>query len=162
MTKKKPSKNFTKKALVVLGEQLSLTLGSDEKSRLEQLGFIISGALEAGGNATFGVCADRYDTAAFARLKAEKRIYEDGGVRHIEYPLSGLKAVLFNRHAETPKEEKQRFSLTVEALKRGFAITMLDYPRAWANLTTNDGCNADFFDYDTVLQCAFFGEVLYG
>lgn len=159
---KKRSALFTLAQLMEYGELLYLSLGSNDAQRKEQLAYIISGALEAGSLATFGVVTDKYDKAAFEALPHAERYHtlDNGEVcRHIDYPLSGLAAPLYLRSAETEEERDKLFLLTLDVLKRGLAITSLDHPRHYADLI---GDRADFNTYDCIVQCGLLGDIVFG
>ena len=56
-------------------------------------------------------------------------------------------------------EEEKDYFLKLEDIKRGFLLTMLNYPTMYAALMDE---TEDLYDADCVIQCAVFGEQTYG
>ena len=57
------------------------------------------------------------------------------------------------------EDEKARYTLTLPKLKRGLTVMAKKFPRHFADFLTE---NDDADTADVLLQCALFGEVVYG
>ena len=56
-------------------------------------------------------------------------------------------------------EEDKEYRVTLQDIINGLSIAMFNYPEQYANIMLE---NADFYDYDCVIQCAVFGDLVYG
>ena len=56
-------------------------------------------------------------------------------------------------------EEEKNHKVSLEDIIRGFEIVMLNYPEIYASIRDE---SYDLYDADAVIQCAVFGEVVYG
>jgi hypothetical protein len=82
------------------------------------------------------------------------RIDEGQIFRHIDYPMNEGGAVTL-RDVEEGKDHR----LDLPALKRGAAVMAVKYPRHFADMI---GENGDATTGDILVQCAVFGDVVYG
>lgn len=55
--------------------------------------------------------------------------------------------------------EGKEYKVSLKDFEKGLKKLIFDYPRNYANIMTDE---ADFYDYDGMLQCAVFGDVIYG
>lgn len=67
--------------------------------------------------------------------------------------LNGKKARIYNR------QEFKEHWVTIEKLQNGFEILKKDYPETFLNIIKD---RYDLTDADMFIQCALFGEVIYG
>lgn len=56
-------------------------------------------------------------------------------------------------------EDEEEHKVTLDDIVKGFEIVMFNYPEQYCSLMTE---NDDFYDADSVIQCAIFGELTYG
>jgi len=56
-------------------------------------------------------------------------------------------------------EHEKEYRLSVKDFEKGLRKLIFAYPRIYANVMTEEG---DYYDYDALLQCAVFGDVIYG
>ena len=56
-------------------------------------------------------------------------------------------------------EEEKEYKISLKDIIKGFKIVMLNYPRHYANIMEENG---DYYDADAVIQCAVFGNIVYG
>lgn len=56
-------------------------------------------------------------------------------------------------------EEEKDYCISMTEVEKGFKIFMLNYPKEYAALMTEEG---DLYDADALMQCIVFGEVIYG
>lgn len=75
-----------------------------------------------------------------------------------EYPQHGGSLTFKDKLAEGEDAEKT-YVLDRNSMKRGFEVMARDYPQHWADFRKE---NEDSITADVWLQCALFGEVIYG
>ena len=56
-------------------------------------------------------------------------------------------------------EEEKEYKLSLKDFENGLKTLIFNYPRNYSNIMTEEG---DFDDYDALLQCAVFGDIIYG
>ena len=56
-------------------------------------------------------------------------------------------------------EEEKEYKVSLKDVEKGLKTLIFNYPRNYANIMTEKG---DFYDYDALLQCVVFGDVIYG
>lgn len=56
-------------------------------------------------------------------------------------------------------EEEEEHKISLKDIIKGFKIVMLNYPQQYADIMEENG---DYYDYDAVIQCAVFGDIVYG
>lgn len=56
-------------------------------------------------------------------------------------------------------EEEKEYKVSLKDVEKGLKTLIFNYPRNYANIMTEEG---DFYDYDALLQCVVFGDVVYG
>ena len=56
-------------------------------------------------------------------------------------------------------EEEKEHKVSLKDVEKGLKTLIFNYPRNYANIMTEEG---DFSDYDALLQCVVFGDVIYG
>ena len=56
-------------------------------------------------------------------------------------------------------EEDEEHKVGLGDIVKGFEIVMLNYPQMYANIREE---NYDLYDADAVIQCAVFGDLIYG
>jgi len=79
----------------------------------------------------------------------------DGYVyKYVQYPMSEGGAVLLK-----DTEGDERWKLDLDGIRKGLSVMASKYPRHWENFV-NDQYDAD--TGDVFIQCALFGEVVYG
>ena len=57
------------------------------------------------------------------------------------------------------EEEGEEHRLALKDIIKGFENVMYNYPTMYANIRNED---YDLYDADAVIQCAIFGEIVYG
>ena len=56
-------------------------------------------------------------------------------------------------------EENKDYKLSLKDFEKGMKTLIVLYPQMYVNIKTD---NADYYDYDALLQCAIFGDIIYG
>ena len=56
-------------------------------------------------------------------------------------------------------EKEKEYKVSLKDVEKGLKTLIFNYPRNYANIMTEEG---DFYDYDALLQCVVFGDVIYG
>lgn len=79
-----------------------------------------------------------------------------GYLHTIEIPFQDGGALIFS---DMEGDETKRYTLDYPAIVRGLEIMAEKYPRHWADFV---GENDDATTGDVFLQCALFGDVIYG
>lgn len=64
-----------------------------------------------------------------------------------------------NIHEMEEDDGEGNHEITLDDIRRGLEIVKDKYPHAWTSLVDEQ---ADLWDYDAILQCAVFGELVYG
>lgn len=117
---------------------------------LDMVANLICCALEGGSNYWYLMDLER------STEPEELWVHEDfDGFRHIQWPLSrGGRLFIGNLFGD----EEQGF-LDLESVKRGLDVMAAKYPRHFGDFASEgeDGGTGDVF-----LQCALFGDVVYG
>lgn len=118
----------------------------------ETLGGLLCSAMEGGIGYWAQISSYRAPSAeALAAVHEEFREF-----RHIAYPLSADGHIVLR---DTAAEVKNLHKLDRAALDRGLAVMAANYPRHFADVLdlNYDACTGDVF-----IQCALFGELVYG
>lgn len=156
MTQKNPKKQkpkLTDEQAFAMGEALFEALGS------ERVADLVCTGLECGSYATFGVMTDKYVKPEVVWSEGDSWPVEKP-FRHVQYPLSeGGAATLYCRYDEEEGTPERDFRLDLPALKRGLARLMLQHPRLYGEILSE---NYDALGGDAYLQCCLLGEVVYG
>ena len=74
--------------------------------------------------------------------------------RHIDYPMNEGGGLVIE------VEDDGKYTLDLEALKRGVKLMSEKYTRHFADMMSES--NADATTGDVLVQCALFGEIVYG
>lgn len=56
-------------------------------------------------------------------------------------------------------EEEEAHKISLNDIIKAFKQLIIDYPKHYANIMSEE---ADFYDYDAWMQCAVFGDIIYG
>ncbi len=56
-------------------------------------------------------------------------------------------------------EDEKEYKLSLKDFEKGLRKLISDYPQNYTNIMTEEG---DYYDNDAMLQCAVFGDVIYG
>lgn len=83
------------------------------------------------------------------------RIDEGEVFRHIDYPMNEGGAITLL----DMEDDRKSYRLDLPALKRGAAIMAVKYPRHFSDMVNEGG---DAITGDVLIQCAVFGELVYG
>lgn len=59
-------------------------------------------------------------------------------------------------------EEEKEYPLTLKDFKEAFTILGQESSSALMNIIEDEGMSADYYDYNNLLQCAMFKEIVYG
>ena len=59
-------------------------------------------------------------------------------------------------------DEEKEYPLTLKDFKEAFTILGRESASALMNIIEDEGMNADYYDYNNLLQCAMFKEIVYG
>lgn len=59
-------------------------------------------------------------------------------------------------------DEETEYPLTLTDFKEAFTILGRESKSALMNIIEDEGMNADYYDYNNLLQCAMFKEIVYG
>jgi hypothetical protein len=114
----------------------------------ETLADVLTSALE-GGIGYWGTIVQFIKPEKLAFRSDAKVIY-----RHIDYPMNEGGGIVI------AVEDDGKYTLDLEALKRGVKIMHEKYTRHYADMVSE--CNADATTGDVLVQCALFGEIVYG
>jgi hypothetical protein len=112
---------------------------------------LLCNAFEGGSNYWYLITSQKKPPVLSFRSDV-KEVYP-----HLDYPLNeGGSLKIQDMEGEN---RKKRYTLDLEAVKRGLEIMARDYPRHWADFISenDDGDTGDVF-----LQCCLFGEAIYG
>ena len=120
----------------------------------EQLSYILSGALY--GSPWFG--ADYRDEDK--PLANPDDCFED---KLADILLKGGKITIYETDEYNPDEDapdaEWNHEISLADIEKGLQIVQQKYPRFWVDLVEE---NIDLWGYDAILQCAIFGELVFG
>ena len=80
---------------------------------------------------------------------------DDTIYRYVQYPMSEGGAVIL----QDSEDSSEKWELTLDKVRSGLSVMANKYPRHYADFING---NADAVTGDVFIQCALFGEVVFG
>lgn len=119
----------------------------------EQMAGLLCSAFEGGSNYWYVIREYQEPTGEVYRSDKE-RVYP-----HIDYPLSPGGAVFIEDVEDMENNVGKKYRVDFNALCKGAEIMLKNFPKHYADILhgNDDATTADVF-----LQCAVFGDVIYG
>lgn len=142
----------------------SISVVVKQEVSLRRIGDLLAGAFEGGSNYWYLIDEWIEPTELWSYdegLESNGVNREPDVFKHIQYPLSPGGAVIVSAKEEdyTDKDGKTQWRLDLVSIKVGLQVFADKYPKHYGDFINDndDGDTADCF-----LQCALFGEMIYG
>jgi hypothetical protein len=124
---------------------------------LERISDLLCSAIEGGSNYWYRI--DEFiEPPQMTYRTDEAKVY-----RHLDYPLNEGGALLISAHAEDEDGDEvyglKQWRLDLTTIEKGLTIMAEKYPRHWSDFVQE---NDDAETSDVFLQCALFGEIIFG